>query len=202
MEEKLVDVRGEVCPKPLILTKKALKECSDEQPLRILIDNATSKDNVVRFLCDNGYAPECSETNGTFTLVFSKRGAVLPQPDAEAYCSVSSPKPHVIVVKSRYMGHGDEELGELLLKAFINTIKEISPLPQTIVFYNGGIVMTIDDSPVLPALRELERQGVALLICGTCAEFFKMKEQIHIGTISNMYTILETLTGAGKVIEP
>ena len=128
--------------------------------------------------------------------------AELAKPDAAAYCSSTPAAPHVIVVKSTLMGIGDDALGELLLKACINTIKEVTPLPGAIVFYNSGIFMALDDSPVIESLRELEKSGVKILVCGTCADFFQKKEQIHIGTISNMYTILETITNAGKVIEP
>jgi len=48
-----VDARGEVCPKPLILTRKQLKETSMGESFVVLIDNDTSKENVERFLSDN-----------------------------------------------------------------------------------------------------------------------------------------------------
>ena len=201
MEEYLVDARGEVCPKPLIMTKKALKECCEGQPMRILIDNETSKTNVMRFLGDNGYSAECVVQDNLFTLTLHGAAVPLTHPDAAAYCT-TAPVPHIIVIKSNRMGSGDDELGAILLKAFISTIKEVSPLPGSIVFYNGGILMATDDSPVIDALRELEHAGVTLLVCGTCADFYNVKESIHVGVISNMYTILETITGAGKIIEP
>ncbi len=204
MEEILVDARGELCPKPLIMTKKSLKECAPGQPMRVLIDNETSRNNVMRFLSDNGINAESKENDGVYTLLLHGAAGELQQPDAASYCTVSAPAPapHVIVVKSNRMGAGDDELGTILLKAFINTIKEVEPLPGSIVFYNSGVLMTTDDSPVVEALRELEKQGVTLLICGTCAEFFGIKTNLSIGTISNMYSILETITAAGKIIEP
>jgi selenium metabolism protein YedF len=202
MEEIVVDARGEVCPKPLILTKKALTSAAPEQPMRVLIDNETSRNNVMRFLADNGVAAECIEKDGVFSLLLNGTTGELHHPDAETYCSAAPGLPHVIVIKSNRMGIGDDELGTLLLKAFINTIPEVSPLPGSIVFYNSGVFMTTDDSPVIEALRELEKRGISLLICGTCTNFYQIQEQIHIGTISNMYTILETVTTAGKVIEP
>ena len=204
MEEFLVDARGELCPKPLIMTKKALKECTPGQPMRVLIDNETSRNNVMRFLSDNGISAESKENDGVYTLLLHGAAGELPRPDAASYCTVSAPAPapHVIVVKSNRMGVGDDELGTILLKAFINTIKEVDPLPGSIVFYNSGVLMTTDDSPVVDALRELEKQGVTLLICGTCADFFGIKKMVSIGTISNMYSILETITAAGKIIVP
>ena len=202
MDEYLVDARGEVCPKPLILTKRALKECQVGQPIRILIDNETSKNNVMRFLSDNGIQAETTEKEGMFSVTLFGATAQLVHPEEAAYCSTSSTLPHIIVIKSNRMGRGDDALGELLMKAFVNTIKEVSPLPGTIVFYNSGIFLTTDDSPVVESLQELEQLGVKLLVCGTCTDFYGKQKEIHIGTISNMYTILEALTTAGKIIEP
>jgi selenium metabolism protein YedF len=203
MEEYLVDARGEVCPRPLILTKRALGTLVPGQPLRILIDNETSKNNVMRFLVDNGYSPQCTPDGDTFTIGLFGAATALTHPDERAYCtSAASDAPHVIVIRSNRMGYGDDALGELLLKAFINTIAEVKPLPGTIVFYNSGVLMTVDDSPVMEALRGLEKAGVTLLVCGTCVNFFNVRERIGAGIISNMYTILETVTAAGKVIEP
>ena len=202
MEEYLVDARGELCPKPLIMTKKALKECRDGQPMRILIDNETSKNNVVRFLTDNGFKTEIHENGNVYSLLLHGATGELSQPDAQSYCTTASSVPHTIVIKSDRMGTGDDELGQILLKACINTIGEVEPLPGSIVFYNSGVFMATDDSPVVDALRELEKKGVTVLVCGTCADYFKLKERISIGTISNMYTILETITAAGKIIEP
>jgi selenium metabolism protein YedF len=202
MEEFMVDARGELCPKPLIMTKKALRECIPGQPMRVLIDNETSRNNVLRFLTDNGINAESHEDEGVYTLLLHGATGELQHPDAESYCTVQAPAPHVIVVKSNRMGVGDDELGAILLKSFINTIKEVEPLPGSVVFYNSGVLMTTDDSPVVEALRELEKQGVTLLICGTCVEFYGIKADLSIGTISNMYSILETITAAGKIIEP
>ena len=202
MEEYTVDARGELCPKPLIMTKKALKECASGQPIRILIDNETSKTNVMRFLDDNGITAATHENDGLYVLSLHGASGELAKPDAASYCSTAPATPHAIVIKSDRMGIGDDELGEILLKAFINTIKEVEPLPGSIVFYNSGIRMATDDSPAVEALRELEAAGVMVLVCGTCADFYQLKEQISVGTISNMYTILETITSAGKIIEP
>ena len=146
MEEYLVDARGEVCPKPLILTKRALTSCAPGQPIRVIIDNETSKNNVMRFLSENGILAECVEKEGVFTLALFGASAELAKPDAAAYCSSTPAAPHVIVVKSTLMGIGDDALGELLLKACINTIKEVTPLPGAIVFYNSGIFMALDDN--------------------------------------------------------
>jgi selenium metabolism protein YedF len=204
MEEKLVDARGKLCPQPLIMTRKALKELATGQCLRILVDNETSKENVVRFLTDNGFASLVREDKGVYTLHVTKTKEDLPKPDAEAYCTApaAGTGPHVIVISSDKMGSGPDDLGAILMKAFVNTIKEVKPLPAKIVFYNSGILLTVEGSPLVESLKELESLGVTLLVCGTCVNYFQKQNLVRAGTISNMYVILETLTAAGTVIRP
>ena len=100
------------------------------------------------------------------------------------------------------MGTGPDELGSILIKAFVNTIKETKPLPKKIIFYNSGILLTAEGSPLIASLNELEKSGVAILVCGTCVNYFNKQNLIRAGIISNMYTILEALTEADKVIKP
>jgi selenium metabolism protein YedF len=196
-----VDARGQACPKPLILTKQALKEASPGQRIIVLIDNPTSRLNVERFLIDNGMSPHCTEKDGVFTITVQKPSEPLSHPDAASYCTPGV-KPHIIVFSGDTMGRGPDDLGGILMKAFVNTIKETNPLPSHLFFYNSGIFLTVEGSSLIEAFRELERKGVMLLVCGTCAEYFKKKEAVRVGTISNMYTILETMTRAGHIVQP
>jgi selenium metabolism protein YedF len=204
MSETTVDTRGKLCPVPLIMTKQALGQIAVGDVLRILIDNEISKNNVERFLADNGFVSTCAVVGGLFTLTVAKSKADLVKPDAASYCA-SSPRPaggHVILIASDKMGSGPDELGTILMKAFINTIKEVKPLPSKIIFYNGGILLTAEGSPIVTSIRELESAGVEVLVCGTCVNYYEKKDMIRVGTISNMYTILETLTAASRIIKP
>ena len=206
MSEKIVDSRGKLCPEPLIMTKKALKELQQGDNLRVIIDNEISKKNVERFLADNGLASFCTDENGVFTLLVTKSAELLSKPDAESYCvpaaAAAQTGGQVIVLSSDKMGSGPDELGAILIKAFINTIKEVKPLPSAIVFYNTGILLAVEGSPLLDSLKELEDIGVALLVCGTCVNYFKKQDSVRVGTVSNMYTILEALSGAALIIKP
>jgi selenium metabolism protein YedF len=203
MDKVVVDAKGMLCPRPLIMTKKALKDCAVGQTMAVIIDNEASKQNVLRFLRDNGAQASVEERDGVFTLTISKERDGLAHPDAQAYCTPApAAAPHVILFRDNVMGGGDPELGSILIKAFVNTIKEVSPLPGSLVFYNRGIFLALRDSPVLEALRELESHGVTLLVCGTCTDYYDKKEAVAAGVISNMYTILETLTGASHIVEP
>ena len=204
MENITVDARGELCPKPLIMTKKQLSQTGIDGTFIVLIDNETSKENVERFLTDNNLPFQTSREAGVYSILVTKTQANLSHPAAEDYCRpAAGPMTRLAYCfTSEQMGAGPAELGQILVQGCINTIKEIAPIPTSIVFYNSGVKLTVDGSPVLQSLRELEAAGVKILVCGTCANYFQIKDQVGVGIISNMYAILEALSQAGHVIYP
>lgn len=200
---KTVDARGMLCPKPLILTKKALNGLAPGGHLTVLIDNETLKGNVERFCRDNGVDVSAARDGAMFTLTLVKRRGEKISADEKAYCAPESQrKPHVIAFRGDTMGSGPEELGAILMKAFVNTIKETEPLPSHLVFYNTGVRLVVQGSPLVEPLAELEKKGIKILACGTCLDYFGLKAKLAVGTVSNMYSILETLSNAGSVIAP
>lgn len=205
MSEITVDARGQLCPKPLILTKQALKDGAVGTAIAVLIDNETSCQNVERFLCDNGMAPQVSRDGSQFTVRFTKTVPELAAPDAASYCTSAAGTAggsYVVSLASETVGRGPAELGGVLMKGLFATLKDVTPLPSHVVLYSSGVLLAIDSSSFVEPLRELEQRGVKVLICGTCVDYYQKKAEIHVGTISNMLTILETLTRAGKVIAP
>jgi selenium metabolism protein YedF len=202
---RIVDARGQLCPRPLILAKKALNDPNVKDEFVLLIDNETARENVERFLQDNGVRYQTTKKEDHFQILISKTGAPVTA-DAEAYCAVTPDKektgPHLICIKNDKMGFGNDDLGAILLKAFVNTVKEVKPLPSKIIFYNSGVMLTTTNSAVVASLKELESLGVEMLICGTCADFYKIKDQVGVGKISNMYTIASSLANAASIIYP
>jgi selenium metabolism protein YedF len=199
---KTIDAKGKLCPLPLIMTKKALMEIRENETLLVLMDNDISVKNVTRFLEDNGLKPKTEKKGAVYELIVNKTGNIAEHVKAEDYCTVEETKTgnYVIAVLKNRLGEGSEELGEFLIKGFINTLPEASMKPKTIVFMNGGIFLTIIGSQVLEALKKLENTGVEILVCGSCLDFFKKKDELAVGRISNMYEIIERLALAGKVI--
>jgi selenium metabolism protein YedF len=201
MSDVIVDARGQLCPKPLILTKQALKDSAVGAPLAVLVDNETSCQNVERFLRDNGMSPQVECVGAEFVLRFTKTVVELAGPEAAAYCTPAAGG-YVISLASETVGRGPAELGAILMNGLMATLKEVTPLPSHVVLYSSGVLLAVDGSPFVEPLRDLEQRGVKVLICGTCADYYEMKAAIHVGTISNMLSILETLTRAGKIIAP
>jgi selenium metabolism protein YedF len=108
--------------------------------------------------------------------------------------------PLVLVVQSHIMGRGNAELGEILVRGFFHTVGEVQPRPDTIIFFNSGARLACAGSPVLDDLRALEAASVEILVCGTCLDYFEIKDQLAAGIVSNMYDIAEAMLGAGKVV--
>jgi len=200
---KTVDARGMTCPKPLILTKKALNELAAGGRMAVLIDNETSKRNVERFCRDNGVDVSAARNGSTFTLTLVKKQGKTIRADEKAYCKPEERRrPHVIVFRGDTMGNGPEELGAILMKAFVNTIGEVSPLPSHLLFYNTGVRLVVEGSPLVEPLSELAKKGIKILVCGTCLDYFGLKKKAKVGEVSNMYSILDALSNAGSVIAP
>lgn len=105
-----------------------------------------------------------------------------------------------IAITSNLMGDGDEELGKILMKNFIYTIKENQFYPSTIVLYNKAVYLSSENSQVIKDLKELEEKGVEILSCGTCLDYYGLKDKLQVGTITNMYKIYEKMAKSKKII--
>ena len=89
------------------------------------------------------------------------------------------------------MGEGDPQLGIILMKGFLNALRGAAHIAHTSDFYNSGVKLTTEDSGVITSLQALEESGVEILVCGTCVDFYNIKELLAVGNISNMFTITE-----------
>jgi selenium metabolism protein YedF len=200
---RTIDARGKTCPVPLIMTKKGLAEAAPDETLVILLDNETSCGNVTRFLEDHAMVVHTQKEGLNITLTVHKTGTIPEQTNPASWCT---PSPagigYMIAIQQNGMGQGDDDLGKLLIKGFINTLPDIDLKPQTLVFLNSGIFLALNDSPVVDALTKLEQTGVKILVCGTCLDFFQRKNELAVGVVSNMYDILEAMSKTGKVIYP
>jgi selenium metabolism protein YedF len=203
---RVVDTKGQLCPAPLIATKRALKETPVGESFIVLTDNKTSFDNVSRFLKDNNTGFQVSESGGVWKLTITRTSGKLVNPNAEEYCIV--PVSHfekgnfIIVISSDKMGEGDDELGLLLMTNFIKAIKDMDKLPQKIILYNKGVTLAANYSPHIEHLMDLEKMGVELLLCATCVSHYKIESFVETGILSNMFVIAESMASAGNIVKP
>ena len=203
---QIIDTSGQQCPAPLIATRRALKETPDGDSFRVITDNQTSFSNISRFLRDNDTKFTSEETNGIWTLTITKGTSGMAFSNPEDYCNTAIPHftkgNFIIAFTSDRMGEGDSDLGHLLIANFIKAVKDLDKLPAKMVFYNRGVMLGVENSPVADQLKEIERMGVTLLICATCVKHYSLEEKIKIGIMSNMFEIAQVMANAGNIVKP
>jgi selenium metabolism protein YedF len=193
----VVDCRGLACPQPVIRSKKAMAQ-SDQ--VTTVVDNEAAVQNVTRMAEKEGYTVAVEEKEDGLYLSLSKAG---PTGETRSAPTSASQEPRVgtaVLIASDGMGRGDEELGGILIRSFLHTLNEVEPLPNTIIFVNAGVKLTVEGSPLLEDLEALGKRGVGILACGTCLGHLGLKDKLAVGEVSNMYSIAETLLAAGNVV--
>lgn len=188
---KTVDARDMPCPVPVVRTKKALEEIEEGQVL-VLVNSPTSCQNVQRFAESQGCKVTVEEKEGVFHLHIVKEKAGRAAPSGQST--------DVVFITSDRLGTGDQRLGEILMKAFLNTLWDVEPKPAKILFLNEAVRLTTEGSEVLDSLRLLEKAGVQLLSCGTCLEYYHLRDDLRVGSATNMYDTVNSLLSAGKII--
>ena len=191
---KKLNCMGMACPLPVVEAKKAIDEMEDGL-LEIEVDNETCVQNLRRLAAkyDFTVASESISDKEFLVKMEVKKDHALKGKQEDS-CTV--------VFSSDKMGEGDEELGKNLMKSFVFALSNVDPLPTAMVFYNRGAYLTSEDSPVLADLKNLEKAGVKIMTCGLCADYYKIKEKLGVGIISNMYEIVETQMQSQKIIKP
>jgi selenium metabolism protein YedF len=203
---ELINAKGLACPQPVILTKKALETNND---VVVLVDNTTAMENIKRFASNSGCSVVIAdEPEGIFKIYLKKQsnatpGSLLPEYlSCNADAPLAAAGPTVFVISTNTMGKGSDELGAILMKAFIHTVVELEAGPDVMIFYNAGVKLAAEGSDFLNDLKELEKKGVKMLVCGACVNYFNLTGKIAAGVVSNMYDIAGTLSRAGRIVQP
>lgn len=195
-----VDARGLVCPKPVILAKKALQE---HREIIIDVDNEMSCENLQKMAGVMDLSCEVKAEGNVFSLTLKACKDDMKTNLKEADAVPVTPavnQNYIVVLSSQFAGYGNDELGAALMKSFIYTLTESEQLPECMVFYNGGVHLTTTGSGVLEDLHRLEAEGVEILSCGTCLNYYGLSDALEVGEVTNMYEIVERQRLAGKVI--
>jgi len=201
-----VNAMGDACPIPVVKTKNAIRELNGTGVVETLVDNEIAVQNLTKMANQKGYGVKSVKLEaGKFQVTMTiGEAADLPEADEPEVCLVTpgAAKNTVVVISSSRMGEGNDELGGVLMKGFIFALSQLDELPKTILFYNGGAPLTCEESPALEDLRSLEAQGVEILTCGTCLKYYGMEDKLKVGEVTNMYTIVEKMTGASLIVKP
>ena len=196
-----VNAMGDNCPIPVIKTKKAMQALTGPETIEVLVDNEIAVQNVTKLAKEQG-GEVSSEKLGEKEYKVTIKMQGVPAVDAEVVCTPDQKGDLIVVVSSDRMGTGNDELGKVLIKGFIFAVTQLDKLPKTMLFYNGGATLTTEDSDSLEDLKSLEAQGVEIMTCGTCLDYYGLKDKLAVGTVTNMYSIVETMAKAGRIVRP
>jgi len=194
-----LDCRGLACPAPVLQTKQKIEK-ENLSEINVIVDNQAAKENVSRFLGTQKFEVSV-EQKGTDFYITGTRGAgatasgpsAAPQPDAEK-------KKILVMIATDRMGFGDDELGKKLILSFIKTLAEMGDELWRLVFVNNGVKLTIEGSEVLEILKGYEKEGLTILVCGTCLNHFNLLDKKEVGVTTNMLDIVTAMQLADKVI--
>ena len=207
-----VNAIGDACPIPVVKTKNAIRELQGGGTVETLVDNEIAVQNLTKMANQKGYdvhSEKVADNEFKVTMTVNAEAAQIAANNAvstieEESCPITplNKKNTVVVIRSNQMGNGEEELGKTLLKGFIYTLSQQDTLPSTILFYNSGAYITCEDSASIEDLKSLEAQGVEILTCGTCLDFYGLLEAKQAGQTTNMLDVVTSLALADKVIRP
>jgi len=200
---KKIDARGLTCPLPVIKAKEAIENSGENANIEVLVDNEIAAQNLQKLANQKNCGLKINKISDKEIHVFLTSGEGLQETGSEEVCKrVKNNDNTAVVFSSQYMGNGNDELGAILVKSFIFAITKQDVLPKTLIFYNGGAWLTTEGSKVIEDIKALEQNGTEIITCGTCLDFYGIKDKLAVGSVSNMYEIAEKMLKAEKVIRP
>ncbi|MFC6322776.1 sulfurtransferase-like selenium metabolism protein YedF [Companilactobacillus baiquanensis] len=193
-----INALDKVCPAPIIMAKKALKE-TDE--VEILVDDDMAPQNLKKLADQKNYDYDVKNgENNQFTVTLKRTAESHDQ--AESSSLNDQGNAYIVVINTDTMGHGDETLGRNLLHGFVSSLTEQDVLPEKILCYNGGVKLLVEGSDYLTDLKALEEAGVQVMGCGACLDYFNLKDKLAVGTVTNMFSIVEMMRQQNRIVRP
>ena len=209
MKKIKVDAMGDQCPIPVIKTKKALKEITETTLVEVHVDNEIAVQNLSKMAKQKNLEYKCEKLEEQHYIIKINAEAEgvsiqqkAPAENDKEICYPDRKSNTVVVLSSNQMGNGSEELGQILMKGFIFALTELDELPSTVLLYNSGVKLSTEGSNSIEDLKTLQAQGVEILSCGTCLNYYDLTEKLQVGDVTNMYFILENMAQADKIIRP
>lgn len=203
--DNVLNEMGKPCPVPVIETKNRLSHMEPGETLEVWVDNAIAVENLLKM------AQQLKASHSWEEVAPGEYHVHLIKPmqvdDTEATSSpfldcAKAETTVAVVIGSEFMGKGEDDLGRILMKGFLYALTEQEPLPNTVLLYNSGARLSSKESESLEDLISLERRGVQILTCGTCIDFLGLEKHPAVGTVTNMYEIVEIMSNADRRIQP
>lgn len=196
-----VNAFGLACPKPLMMAKAKIDEGARE--LSVYVDNEIAVKNVSRLAGKYGLNVVVETIEGGWSVNFSEgdRGVAGAAAPAAAPACTPAGCGYAVFIGKDHVGEGDPQLGYNLMKMAIYTLSESEDVPASVLFMNSGVKLVAgDEQQIIDSVNKLIEKGTEVLVCGTCLDFYGLKEQLKVGEVSNMYDILGRMQEVAKTI--
>lgn len=195
----LVDAKGKLCPIPVVLAKKEIDGGAAE--FTVEADNATAVENLQRLADSQGYRTTVQSADGVFSIDFTKAPCEQAgRPARTRGTPDRGPLVGGLRRPGRRWARATPSWAARSMKMFFYTLSQSDDLPEAVLFMNGGVKLPTLNDQVAGHLCELAGKGVDVLVCGTCLNFYGIADKLQVGTVSNMYDIVERMKRAGKVV--
>ncbi|MCL2827392.1 MAG: sulfurtransferase-like selenium metabolism protein YedF [Oscillospiraceae bacterium] len=198
-----IDATGLVCPAPMVKTRQAIDALPPHGgQIQILVDNQMAAENLERMSRAAGYGYLCTDRGGGRYGIAITVGTHTPETTDQP----GIPLPHgegglTVAIGRASMGQGSEALGEILIKGFLYTLSQLDMPPRSLLFFNGGVKLVLSDSNALVDLQALADKGTQILICGTCVDYYDIRDRLGVGEIANMLEIVQEMARAQRLIQ-
>lgn len=195
---KTIDTRGKLCPMPLIIFKSEIKNVEQGEVVEILTDNDMACQNLTDYIEEMGLSPHKKIEDNITKITFTYSMA----------CTIDEGKKtnksnYIIILNTDVLGTGDNDLGRILMKAFVNTIENLEQMPSKIICYNAGVKLLTEGTDTAMTLLKLqENNNIEIMACGTCIEFYELKNKLIKHKVVNMFNILDIQSKTSKIIYP
>jgi selenium metabolism protein YedF len=196
---KELDCRGMACPAPVLQTRQMI-ENENLPEIRIVVDNPASKENVLRFLESQKFEVSLEQKGSDFHIIGKRQAGAAEAGPAIVSQLLPEKKKIMVMIATDRLGFGDDELGKKLLLSFIRTLKEMGDELWRLVLVNNGVKLTTEGSEILEVLESYTKEGLAVLVCGTCLNHFNLLDKKRVGETTNMLDIVTAMQLADKVI--
>jgi len=196
MMSHIIDCKGLNCPLPVVNTKKYF-DTIENGVATIIVDNEIAKNNVVKFAENANLEVNVSEKDSLYNITITKGEGQSQELKIEN--NFEANEKFTIVVSGDKLGDGDEALGEALMKSYLFALSEADIIPNNLVFLNSGVKLVVEDSLVLESIDKLKERGVSIYSCGLCLDFYKIKDKVQVGEITNMYAIIEMMNSSKTI---
>ena len=190
METKLLDCTKLECPMPVIKAKQELEK-EGEMLLDVIVDNEIAVQNLTKLANSMGYKSSSKKQDENFCVNIEKNANTSLSQDKSNLKIVEERQ--TILIKTSFLGVGDDSLGSTLMKGFIFTLTQSKPLPKKVMFLNSGVKLTTENEETVKNLQILEKEGTEIVSCGTCLDFYNLKDKLKVGSVGNMYDIVDSL---------